>query len=42
MIPGELDHDIAPPEIARLHTVGPARDHDVRGPSTMRKKAKKP
>lgn len=37
-IPGVLDYDIAQPEIAHLHTVGLARDYDVRGSSKMRKK----
>ncbi|MGY1502685.1 hypothetical protein ACW4TU_39925 [Streptomyces sp. QTS52] len=37
-IPGLLDYDIAQPEVAHLHTVGLARDYDVRGSSKMRKK----
>lgn len=37
-IPGVLSYDIAQPEIAHLHTVGLARDYDVRGSSKMRKK----
>ncbi|WP_369221523.1 hypothetical protein AB5J52_06690 [Streptomyces sp. R39] len=37
-IPGLLNHNIAQPEIAHLHTVGLARDQDVRGSSKMRKK----
>ncbi|WP_159002221.1 DNRLRE domain-containing protein [Streptomyces sp. NRRL B-3229] len=37
-IPGVLSYDIAQPEIAHLHTVGLARDYNVRGTSKMRKK----
>ncbi|MBB4794418.1 hypothetical protein BJY54_005030 [Streptomyces nodosus] len=33
-----LSYNIAQPEIAHLHTVGLARDYDVRGTSKMRKK----